>query len=126
MMGSDIASCRFRCSGTSIRYTGARHLRFRGIMRTCILFTFLASILAMPPDVTLSADREPAQANAKFSVMEDQFIKESLALSPVNASQAGYHKHVDAKSGKTIMLDAELDDLSPAAIKTQVDFYHRW
>ena len=95
-------------------------------MRTCILFAFLITILTMTPAVTFSADRKPAPANAKFSEMEDQFVKESLALSPVNASQAGYHQHVDSKSGKTIMLDRELDDLSPEAITMQVDFYHSW
>ena len=91
----------------------------------CILFAFLVSIPTMTQTVT-SADRKPAQASAKFSEMEDQFVKQSLALSPVNASQAGYHKHRDPKTGKTIMLDAELDDLSPEAIKTQVDFYRSW
>ncbi len=46
--------------------------------------------------------------------MTDQFVKDSLALSPVNASQAGYHKHIDPKTGKTIDLDAQLDDVRPA------------
>ena len=92
----------------------------------CILFAFLVSIPTMTQTVTSSADRKSAQANAKFSAMEDQFVKEFLAWSPVNASQAGYHKHVESKSGKTIMLDAELDDLSPQAIRMQIDFYHSW
>ena len=65
-------------------------------------------------------------APAKFSNLEDQFVKESLALSPVSASQAGYHKHVDAKTGRTILLDRELDDLSSAAVATQVKFYRDW
>ena len=42
-----------------------------------------------------------AAANPKFSALCDQFVKESLALSPVGASQAGYHKHIDPKTGKT-------------------------
>ena len=64
--------------------------------------------------------------NKKFSELEDQFVKESLVLSPVSASQAGYHQHVDAKSGKTIMLDAELDDVSPEAMAAQEKFYRDW
>jgi uncharacterized protein (DUF885 family) len=92
----------------------------------CILLFFLVSIPIMTQTMTSSADRTSAQDSAKFSALEDQFVKEFLALSPVNASQAGYHKHVDSKSGKTIMLDAQLDDLSPEAIKMQVDFYHSW
>ena len=43
--------------------------------------------------------------------MTDQFVKDSLALSPVSASQAGYHKHLDRKTGQTIDLDAQLDDV---------------
>jgi len=48
----------------------------------------------------------------KFAELSDQFIKESLALSPTLASTVGYHKHIDAKTGKTLWLDALLDDLS--------------
>jgi len=65
-------------------------------------------------------------ANPKFSALCDQFVKASLALSPVGASQAGYHKHVDPKTGKTVALDAQLDDLSPAAFAEQLKFYREW
>jgi uncharacterized protein (DUF885 family) len=54
--------------------------------------------------------------NAKFAKLSEEFIHETLALSPSNASQAGYHQHVDPKTGKTIALDALLDDVSPAGI----------
>ena len=67
-----------------------------------------------------------AQSNAKFAQMCDEFVKNSLALSPVSASQAGYHKHVDPKTGKTIDLDAQLDDMSPAGIAAQEKFYREW
>jgi len=60
--------------------------------------------------------------SAKFAELSDQFVKESLALSPTNASAAGYHKHVDAKTGKTIELDALLDDLSLKGIDKQRAF----
>ncbi len=61
-----------------------------------------------------------------FSKLADQFIKQSLALSPVNASQAGYHQHTDERTGKVVQLDAELDDLSPAAFARQQQFYRSW
>jgi len=73
-----------------------------------------------------NAEKTGAPGNAKFLAMADQFVKESLALSPVNASQAGYHKHVDAKTGKTIMLDAELDDVGDAGMAAQLAFYRDW
>lgn len=65
-------------------------------------------------------------ASAEFAELSDQFMKESLALSPTNASAAGYHKHVDSKTGKTIELDALLDDLSLDAITKQREFYAQW
>ncbi len=58
--------------------------------------------------------------------MTDQFVKDSLALSPVSASQAGYHKHLDAKTGKTIDLDAQLDDVGPQGMAAQEKFYSEW
>ena len=58
--------------------------------------------------------------------MTDQFVKDSLALSPVNASQAGYHKHLDPKTGKTIDLDAQLDDVSAQGVAAQAKFYRDW
>jgi uncharacterized protein (DUF885 family) len=62
----------------------------------------------------------------KFAALSDQFMKDSLALSPSNASAAGYHTHLDAKTGKTIALDAELDDLSLESIAQQRAFYANW
>jgi len=65
-------------------------------------------------------------ASEKFAQLSEQFMKDSLALSPTNASQAGYHKHLDSKTGKTIELDALLDDLSLKAMGEQRDFYQQW
>jgi len=65
----------------------------------------------------------PPQA---VSCRTDDFMRESLALFPVGASQAGYHKHTDAVTGETIELDAQLDDYSPAAIERQRKFYSAW
>ena len=67
-----------------------------------------------------------SQANAKFAEMSDRFVKDSLALSPVSASQAGYHKHTDPTTGKTIDLDAQLDDVGPQGFAAQEKFYSEW
>ena len=64
--------------------------------------------------------------NAKFAEMSDRFVKDSLALSPVSASQAGYHKHTDPATGKTIDLDAQLDDVGPQGFAAQEKFYSEW
>ena len=73
-----------------------------------------------------SAAALPAQGNAQFAQMCDQFVKDSLALTPVTASQVGYHQHTDAKTGKATRLDAQLDDESPQAMAVQVRFYRQW
>jgi uncharacterized protein (DUF885 family) len=67
-----------------------------------------------------------SEAHTKFAQMTDQFVKDSLALSPVNATQAGYHKHKDLKTGETINLDAQLDDVGPQGVAAQRKFYRAW
>lgn len=64
--------------------------------------------------------------NAKFAKLSEDFIHETLALSPSSASQAGYHQHVDPKTGKTIALDALLDDVSTAGMAEQRRVYAEW
>jgi uncharacterized protein (DUF885 family) len=86
-----------------------------------LLFLSLPSLF-----ITAQTMQTNPQANAKFSQMCDQFVKDSLALSPVTASGAGYHKHVDPKTGKTIDLDAQLDDVSPQGTAEQEKFYRMW
>jgi len=65
-------------------------------------------------------------SNADFERASEQFMKASLVISPVNASQAGFHKYTDPKTGKTVELDALLDDLGPTGIAAQKKFYTDW
>jgi uncharacterized protein (DUF885 family) len=67
-----------------------------------------------------------SQGNDKFAKLSEDFIHETLALSPSSASQAGYHKHVDPKTGRTIALDSLLDEVSPAGIAEQRRVYSQW
>ncbi len=64
--------------------------------------------------------------SAKFSKLCEDFIHETLALSPSTASEAGYHQHIDPRTGKTIALDALLDDVSPAGMAEQRRVYVQW
>ena len=84
---------------------------------------FAVLILAAGSVSLRSQDR---QANAKFAQMSEEFIHETLALAPASASQAGYHQHLDPKTGKTIALDSLLDDMSPAGIDEQRRVYTLW
>jgi uncharacterized protein (DUF885 family) len=61
-----------------------------------------------------------------FAQWSEQFIKDSLALQPVSASAAGYHTHVDPRTGQMIELDAQFDDMSPGAMARLRDFYAGW
>jgi uncharacterized protein (DUF885 family) len=78
------------------------------------------------PRASASAEKAPDAAGEKFAQLSDQFMKASLVLSPVNASQAGYHTYVDPKSGKTVALDSLLDDMSADGIARQRTFYAEW
>lgn len=65
----------------------------------------------------------PSQRLAKLS---EQFLHESLQLSPVSASGAGYHTYTDPETGKLIRLDAELDEMGTEDITEQLKFYRHW
>ena len=96
----------------------------RGVMKFfSYLLVSVFFLTAAAEAQTMSSEKS---GNPKFLSLCDQFVKESLALSPVGASQAGYHKHVDLKTKKTVELDAELDDVSVEAFEQQLRFYREW
>jgi len=76
--------------------------------------------------VTVMGQTSGKSGDSLFLQLAEQFVHESLALSPSTASQAGYHKRRDPKTGKQIDLDAELDDIGPTAIAEQRRFYQSW
>jgi len=85
--------------------------------------TLLIAALIATPLTMLATSRT---ASDKFAQLSEQFMYDSLVLSPVNASQAGYHSYVDPKTGKTVALDALLDDMSLDGIAKQRAFYADW
>jgi uncharacterized protein (DUF885 family) len=86
----------------------------------------VAAIVFISGALMAQTSNSSAAANAKFAKLSEEFIHETLAISPSNASQAGYHHHVDSKTGKTIALDALLDDVSAAGMAEQRRVYARW
>lgn len=93
--------------------------------KSIFVFLMLMAIAAISqtkkPMATDTTQRDP-----KFATLSEQYMYESLVLSPVSASYAGYHKHKDPKSGKEIELDAILDDVSPKGYEEQLAFYRGW
>jgi uncharacterized protein (DUF885 family) len=91
----------------------------------------LCVLMTLPPSFSSrQSTPPPAQSESpaaqKFAALSDQFMKDSLALSPVNASAAGYHTHIDPKTGQKLELDAMLDDVSLESIALQRSFYANW
>ena len=108
----------YRCKPTALAvYTSRMSHNGLPLLALCL---FCAAI------TYAEAASSNSDVSGRFAQLSDQFMKESLALSPTNASAAGYHKHVDTKTGKTIELDAVLDDLSLDAIKKQRLFLMQW
>jgi uncharacterized protein (DUF885 family) len=58
----------------------------------------------------------PEKQMPDFSKLSEDFVYGSLALSPVSATQAGYHEHQGVK------LDEKLDDFSPSGIEAARKF----
>ena len=86
-----------------------------GVVTTLLSSTLLAQAPALSTGSSVT-----------FARFCEDFIHDTLALSPSSASQAGYHLHVDAKTRKTVRLDALLDDMSPAAMAEQRTVYIEW
>src|SRR5580698_9251986 len=86
---------------------------------TLLVAALAAAALTMPTS-------SPDSASTRFAQLSEQFMHESLILSPVAASAAGYHSYTDPKSGKTIALDSQLDDISAEGIAKQRAFYAAW
>ncbi len=91
-------------------------------MKMHLVFTLIFASTSLSAQLTTAAP----PANEKFAKMSEDFIHETLALSPSSASQAGYHKHLDPKTGKTIALDSLLDDMSANGMAEQHRFFVRW
>ncbi|MDR3764925.1 MAG: DUF885 domain-containing protein [Acidobacteriota bacterium] len=90
------------------------------------LTVLLLSLLLTVPLLAATGAPQPGKASdAEFDRLASQFMIESLVLSPVNASQAGLHQHKSA-AGKTVALDALLDDVGPEGVRHQREFYRQW
>ncbi|HUQ96013.1 MAG TPA: DUF885 domain-containing protein [Bryobacteraceae bacterium] len=81
-------------------------------MRVFRYFGFSVSLALM----VSCGGRKPA-LSGEFGKLTSEFVFFSLALSPVNATGAGYHVH------QGVRLDEQLDDISESGIAKQRRFY---
>ena len=70
-----------------------------------------------PAFLSAGCKTAPERQKLDFSKVTEDFVYGSLALSPVSATQAGYHEHQGVK------LDEKLDDFSPSGIEADQKFY---
>ncbi len=63
------------------------------------------------------------KSSDRFAQLAQEFLYGTLVLSPSSATSVGYHQHRDPKTGAVVSLDEQLDDLSPAGIERQRQFY---
>jgi uncharacterized protein (DUF885 family) len=81
------------------------------------LSRILSRVTILPALLLLTCRVSQAQQPPAFSKLTEDFVYGSLALTPVAATQAGYHVH-----GK-VRLDERLDDYSAAGIEEARKFY---
>src|ERR1700679_364365 len=126
---------RPRCTlagGNAIRGRLGMAPRGKLILTVGLALGSLISVVSMAPIAALHAAPSPSGAgkdrvdSPKFARLSDEFVKESLVLSPSAASGAGYHYSVDRKTGKKVALDAQLDDMSLESMAKQRAFYAQW
>ena len=61
----------------------------------------------------------PAAADPSFAELAQSFLEDVLALSPTAATQVGFHRYRDPKTGREIQLDELLEDMSTAGLEKQ-------
>ena len=66
---------------------------------------------------------QPSPDSAAFARLAQEFVLRALSFSPITATQNGLHRFVDPATGRTILLDERLDDVSPAAERRQLAYY---
>ncbi|HEY2066317.1 MAG TPA: DUF885 domain-containing protein [Gemmatimonadaceae bacterium] len=89
--------------------------------------TFRQIALLLALSISAQAqDRGSARApDSAFASLAREVVFTSVAFSPAAATQTGLHAWTEPRSGRHVLLDSLLDDLSPAAIRFQRQYYRR-
>jgi uncharacterized protein (DUF885 family) len=85
------------------------------MQRLAIVLILFCVSCSGPKPASTAATSQTSSAN--FDKLTDDLLYGSLALSPVTATQTGYHVH------NGVQLDEMIDDYSPAGIENQRKFY---
>jgi hypothetical protein len=60
---------------------------------------------------------------AGLPALANEFVFTTLSFSPSGATQTGFHRYTDPRTGRTMLLDQMLDDFSPSELARQRAFY---
>src|SRR6185369_5145964 len=86
-------------------------------MPRSLFILVLAVCVSCTSKTTTTTSTTTTNSTADFEKLTDDLLYGTLALSPVNATQTGYHEH------NGISLDDTLDDYSQAGIDKARTFY---
>ena len=86
-------------------------------MRRHLPFVLLVACVSCSAPPATSPQTGSSRTTTDFEKLTDDLLYGSLALAPVNATQAGYHEH------NGVQLDEQLDDFSAAGIDAQRAFW---
>ncbi len=79
-----------------------------------------AICVAMILAVVLAGCGKKAEKPGDFGALTEEFVHSTLALSPVAATAAGYHRH------NGVLLDERLDDVSAAGMEARRKHWQQW
>lgn len=79
-----------------------------------------AICVAMILAVVLAGCGRKMEKPADFGALTEEFVHSTLALSPVAATAAGYHRH------NGVLLDERLDDVSAAGLEARRKHWQQW
>lgn len=96
---------------------------FRVVLVLFVSISLAAATTQHHPSTEAPVSGTPSERLAKLA---EQFLHESLQLSPVSASGAGYHTYTDPTTGKLVRLDGELDEMGVEDVAAQLKFYRHW
>lgn len=86
-------------------------------MRRCLPVVLLVSCVGCGAPQNTISNTAASTTATDFEKLTDDLLYGSLALAPVNATQAGYHEH------NGVQLDEQLDDFSTGGIEAQRRFW---
>src|SRR5688500_2350008 len=92
-------------------------------MTSSHLRTTIARRASIALALVSSAASGQSQPASGIPALSREFVFTTLTFSPAGATQYCLHRYTDPRTGRVLLLDQMLDDLSPAELARQRAFY---